>query len=562
MNRAEEPLKLTPNLKKLIAPAIIGLILFLIFQVLPSTSFESTDTPYPQIISKDEAAQAASRFARERLGFPASEGQPPLVTYQSNSELYGYLAKEKKLKEYNKNYEAKYPYDVYRVRFTLPGGDALNVDVHMQNAGIAGFSYDSARSSYDRIELNQGEVRKQMLLLVEEGMTLAEKQALAEPWLKWAGYDATQLQLSTREGEPKLRYTVTEAAIGDSRLQLAFTFEHGTLRSFEPAFSVPAAHAAYVNKQTQDATLLTLVGYGLFTLVLGILAIVYSVKTRAYTSFKRGILLSVLLFVIQMLNTYNLVPVFKAQGMSETGIIGMMIFYAIYSLVFSALLYFSLVGGSGLWRKEEGLNPWPRAKEPGYGRYVLESMKVGYLWALILLGIQSLIFIALGLTLNTWSTTDASQSPYNMLYPWLFPLMAWLAGISEEAVYRLFGIRMVKKIVRSTFVASLITSIIWALGHTLYPIYPVVSRPIELVIIGLLFSYIFLKYGYIAAMFSHVVFNSILMGISLVMLQGTPNVLIGLFYMVLPAIVAYVIYRLNPTKKEKPYVTTPHHEGH
>ncbi|CAM3458537.1 MULTISPECIES: CPBP family intramembrane glutamic endopeptidase [Paenibacillus] len=562
MNRAAEPLKLKPNLKKLIAPAIIGLILFLIFQVLPSTSFESTDTPYPQIISKDEAEQAASRFARERLGFPAAEGEDPLVTYQSNSELYGYLTKEKKLKEYNKNYEAKYPYDVYRVRFTLPGGDALNVDVHMQNAGIAGFSYDSARSSYDRIELNQGDVRKQMLLLVEEGMTLAEKEALAEPWLKWAGYDATQLQLSTREGEPKLRYTVTEAAIGDSRLQLEFTFEHGTLRSFEPAFSVPAAHTAYVNKQTQDATLLTLVGYGLFTLVLGILAIVYSVKTRAYTSFKRGILLSVLLFVIQMLNTYNLVPVFKAQGMSETGIIGMMIFYAIYSLVFSALLYFSLVGGSGLWRKEDGLNPWPRAKEPGYGRYVLESMKVGYLWALILLGIQSLIFIALGLTLNTWSTTDASQSPYNMLYPWLFPLMAWLAGISEEAVYRLFGIRMVKKIVRSTFVASLITSIIWALGHTLYPIYPVVSRPIELVIIGLLFSYIFLTYGYIAAMFSHVIFNSILMGISLVMLQGAANVLIGLFYMVLPAIMAYVIYRLNPTKKEKPYVTTPHHEAH
>ena len=48
-----------------------------------------------------------------------------------------------------------------------------------------------------------------------------------------------------------------------------------------------------------------------------------------------------------------------------------------------------------------------------------------------------------------------------------------------------------EKIVRNTFVASLITSIIWALGHTLYPIYPVISRPIELVIIGLLFSYIF-----------------------------------------------------------------------
>ena len=72
-------------------------------------------------------------------------------------------------------------------------------------------------------------------------------------------------------------------------------------------------------------------------------------------------------------------------------------------------------------------------------------MKLGYMWAFILLGVQSVIFIGLGLTLNTWSTTDATQSPYNMLYPWLFPLMAWLAGISEEAVYRLFGIKMVKR---------------------------------------------------------------------------------------------------------------------
>jgi len=561
MNRAREPLKLEPNLKQLFVPAAIGLILFLLFQVFPTFSPESAEMASPDIISKEQARQAASRFASEQLQFSAADPDEALVTYQSKSELYGYLAKVKKLPDYNKTYEAKYPYDVYRVRLSEPGGDALNVDVHMQNSGIVGFSYDYARSSYDRIELNTGDVQKQMLLIAEDGLTLAEKETLAEPWLQRAGYDLQHLERITKEGEPRLQYADRESKIGDSVLELRFTFENGKLRSYEPLFSIPASHSAYVNKQTKDATWLTLGGYGLFTLILGILAIVYSVRTRAHTSFKRGLFLSVLLFVIQMLNTYNLLPVFKAQGMSQTGLIGMMIFYAIYSLIFSALLYFSLVGGNGLWKKD-GLNPWPRAKEPGYGHYVLNSMKLGYVWAFILLGIQSIIFIVLSLTLNTWSTTDATQSPYNMLYPWMFPLMAWLAGISEEAVYRLFGIKMVKKIVRNTFVASLITSLIWALGHTLYPIYPVISRPIELVIIGLLFSYIFLKYGYLAAMFSHVIFNSILMGISLIMLKDTANILTGAFYMVLPAIVAYAIYRFNPTKKEKPYITTPPHEVH
>ncbi|MGM1048711.1 MAG: CPBP family intramembrane glutamic endopeptidase [Bacillota bacterium] len=553
MNKAGQPLKLQSNKKPLMVLGAIGLILFLIFQVFPSTASDTLEVKAPEMITKGAAVEAAERFVEEQLQYNIAPGKEPLVTYQSRSDVYGYLSKEKLLTEYNKKFESKYPYDVYRVRFDQNDGTSLNVDVHMQNAGIAGFSYDMAGSSYKGAMLQMGGVRTQMLLMIEGGISLAEKEALATPWLHRAGYDTSKLERITGEGEPGLKYEDPETKIGDSRLRLNFSFEDRQLRSYEPVFSVPNAHTAYVEKQTLNATLLTLLGYGLFTLVLGVLAIVYSVKTRAHTSFKRGIFLALLLFVIQMLNTYNLLPVFKADGMSDASIKGIMIFYVGYSLVFSALLYFSLVGGNGLWRKEDGLNPWPRAKEPGYGVYVLESMKLGYLWACILLGVQSLIFIALGLTLNTWSTTDASQSPFNMLYPWLFPLMAWFAGISEEAVYRLFGIKMVKKIVRNTFVASLITSIIWALGHTLYPIYPVISRPIELVIIGLLFSFIFLRYGYMAAVFAHVVFNSILMGFSLMMMNDPVNLWMGIFYIILPAIVGYVIYKFNTLKKETAY---------
>ncbi|KKO50938.1 CPBP family intramembrane glutamic endopeptidase [Paenibacillus sp. DMB20] len=548
MNKTGQPLKLEPNFKPLVILAVIGLVLFLIFQVFPSTSSRTLETgKTPEMISKPEAAKAAERFVREQMQMaPAPEETPPLVTYQSRSDVYGYLSKENKLDEYNKKYESKYPYDVYRVRFEEPDGTALNVDVHMQNGGIAGFSYDLEGSRYKGAMLQGEGVRREMLLIIEGDLSLAEKQALAEPWVQRAGYDSSRLELLTREGEPGLQYRDPAAKVGDAVLQLGFTFENGQLRSYEPAFSVPKTHSAYVEKQTLNATLLTILGYGLFTLVLGVLAIIYSVKTKAHTSFKRGIFLASLLFVIQMLNTYNLIPFFKAEGMSASGISGIMIFYAGYSLIFSALLYFSLVGGNGLWRKENGLNPWPQAKDPGYGPYVLQSMKVGYVWALILLGVQSIIFVGLSLTLHTWSTTDASQSPYNMLYPWLFPLMAWFAGISEEAVYRLFGIKMVKKIVRNTFAASLITSIIWALGHTLYPIYPVISRPIELVIIGLLFSFVFLRYGYLSAVFAHVVFNSILMGFSLMMMNDTANLLFGIFYIILPAIVGYAIYKFNP----------------
>ncbi|HEY4389964.1 MAG TPA: CPBP family intramembrane glutamic endopeptidase, partial [Paenibacillus sp.] len=300
-----------------------------------------------------------------------------------------------------------------------------------------------------------------------------------------------------------------------------------------------------------------------------VLAIVYSIVTRAHTSFKRGLFLASLYFVLSMVGAINMLPYLQKDSLSNGILVFSFVLQGVVTLLMSGSIYVSLVGGDALWR-QKGRNLWPRAKEPGYGRHVLTAMKNGYAWALILLGVQSIIFLALENTIHTWSTTDASQSTYNMLLPLLFPLLAWVAGIGEEAVYRLFGIAMLKKMFKSTFVASLITSLIWAFGHTLYPIYPVISRPIELMFIGLLFSFVFLRYGFITAVFTHVIFDTILMAISLIVMGGGLNLAAGLFYLILPAIVGYLIYRFNPahkdhptppTKKEEPIIPTPHPEA-
>lgn len=230
---------------------------------------------------------------------------------------------------------------------------------------------------------------------------------------------------------------------------------NGTLSYFRAGFSAPSWHDTYVENQTSLANRLTLLGYALPTLALGLLALIFSILRRSHTSFVRGITLSSIHFTIMMISTYNMLPE-SAVDTAESRITAVIMFiiYALYSLLMSSLLYFSLVGGDGLWRKEEGLNPWPRANEPGYGRYVLDSLRAGYVWAFILLGVRTVMFIILSFTLDNWSTTDASQSPYNMRYALLLPVVAWLAGLSEEAVYRLFGIRMLKKLVKNTFIAS------------------------------------------------------------------------------------------------------------
>lgn len=565
MNRTGQPLVLKPNFKRLCVLGAIGLILFVVFQILPGTAMQSTEQQTQEVITKQQAFEAAMPYAQQFAGITTDVTyEDALVTYKSHSDLYGYLVENELLTSYNEQFEQQYPYDVYSVRLPDSEGGNVIVDVHMNTGTPVGYTHELPASSYmDPEVLPESQVEEAMLInrVAEGGISLSEKQQLAAPILAAAGYTPSQLKLTNQdESDTGLTYTDPSKKIGDSVLELRFTFENGEIRSFEPEFSVPAAHTAYVKKQTSQATMMTLLGYGLFTLLLGVLAIVYSVRTRAFTSFKRGIWLSILYFLFTMIGTINLLPTFQAEGYSNLMLIILFSVQALFTLSMTCLVYFSLIAGNGLWRKD-GFNLWPQAKEEGYGRYVLNSMLSGYLWACALLGLQSIIFIFLEKGLGSWSTTDASQSPYNMLYPWLMPLLAWMAGIGEEAVYRLFGIRMFKKMVRSTILASLITSVIWAMGHTLYPIYPVITRPIELTIIGLVFSFIMIRYGFITSMFSHVIFNSILMGTSLIMMLDAVNVFAGIFWIILPAIVGYLIYRFNPEpKKKKPLFTAPHLE--
>lgn len=552
--------------------AAISVVVFILCQIVPNSDSESQQLEQStRVITTDQAAEHARQFAKKTLGFSGAL-EDPLITYESRSDLYGYLTREDLMGDYLKKFDKQFPTDVFQVRFDQPGNGlgALTVDVHMTSGAVVGFE-EKQTTGNSLIDLLEDTKNGTGALEPEESMmSWEEKMDAAQPYLKALGFQ-DGVQFMVDESPEGLYLTITDYEIGKSQAEVLVSFDGDRVSGIESTFTVPQEYTDYVDKQTTIASWLTYLGYGLLTFVLGILAIVYSALTKVHTSFKRGIFLASVYFVISMFFAFNMLPYFEKEGIDLPVLIFTFIVQGIITLIMAASVYFSLVGGDGLWRKQ-GIALWARAKEPGYGRHVLASMADGYAWALILLGVQSVIYLVLDNTIQSWSTTDASQSPYNMLYPLLFPLAAWMAGIGEEAVYRLFGIPMLKKMFRSTFVACVITTLIWALGHTLYPIYPFYTRPVELLFIGLLFSYIFLRYGFMAAMFSHIIFDSILMSLSLMFMGGTVNIAAGVFYIVLPAIVAYVIYLFNPpgrerpplqrTQKEEPLFTTPHPEGH
>lgn len=532
--------------------AILGIITFVILQIIIPAVTEPALLKTEKTISKQSASKSASEFVTSVLNI-SDDLEEPHVTYKTRSDVFGYLSKEDLVSRYIDQYEKQFPYDVFQVRYNDPTEhlSALTVDVHMTTGEVVGFEEISSFSNTSKDLMMELGVESEETLITREGdLSLADKTKLASPYLAALKYDQLDLEVISQEDKPGLVYRVNGYHAGAAEGQIKFQFEYGTVSSMEPYFFVPTAHTDYVEGQSALALWLTFGGYGLFTFVLAILAIVYAALTRVHTSFKRGIFLASVHFIISMIMLVNTMPLLENQSPDSVSLMIIVIVQCIVNLFMSASIYFSLVGGDGLWR-QQGLPLWPRAKEPGYGRHIMSSMKDGYAWAFILMGVQSILFFVLERTIHMWSTTDESQSLYNMTYPLLLPLAAWFAGIGEEAVYRLFGIPMLKKMFRNTWVAAAITTIIWALGHTLYPIYPVISRPIELLFLGLLFSFIFIRYGFATAVFAHVIFDSILMSFSLMSMGEPIYLLASAFYIALPAIVAYVIYRFNPKSKEE-----------
>ncbi|REK74565.1 CPBP family intramembrane glutamic endopeptidase [Paenibacillus paeoniae] len=516
--------------------AIICTIIFIFMEIVPAIITINKHEYGGKAIPKTVAEERAGAFAAEQTGLTVVKTH---VVHQSDKLLTGYLAKEKQTENYENKYDSQFPVDTFQVNVNFAEGKGHGfVYVHMFNERIVGWNLivnGTAVSEQETRELTND-------FLYESGRLQGHAAGNAtvgrygELTQRIAGYEVEEAQLSI----------VTKATSIDGKLVLS---------QYKPTFDVPDAYKNYVKDQDKLAGWLTGVGYGFMTFVLGVLAIIYAILYRKHTSFTYGILLTVVFFIAYVIMNLGVADgMIASQGevlQDDFLSIILTVTTIVLSVVMAASVYFSLVAGDGLW-KSQGRSVWPRMKEPGYGDYVWRSMGLSYLFALIMLGLQPVIFFVLGKLIGTWGASDVTMSPYNMKYLWLMPVLAWAAAISEEAVYRFFGIGLFRRWFRNTFAAAIIPTIIWALGHVMYPFYPSTTRLFELIVIGLIFSFIFVRFGFITAMFTHVIFNSVAVGSSMIFAGGTINIVSALFFIILPVIIAFILKVWSNRKRTNP----------
>lgn len=515
--------------KRYVWAAVLCLVIYVILDIVPLVNAGLSGEYGGRAVGKAEAEQAAMQFAERHTG---QEVESARAVHQSDKLMNGYITRDELTKAYYDQYDKRFPTDTYQVEVDFDGSSGRGfVYVHMQSKQIVAWNLHVGEPVTDA-DANFGE--------------------LAEELLKQQGFSSEELAGGAARPNGDWFVKPADYMIGESQLAVTAAVSmidgNPVLIKYKPAFAPPAEYTDYVKGQDKWAQFMTGYGYFLISFVLFILAVIYAVLYRGYTSYKRGIVLSIVYFVTYVIINLNVLDGIRAsQGENELGgqtILITAVFTVFLSIPMAGSIYFSLVAGDGLW-KAQGRALWPRFREPGYGTYVWRSMGLGYCFAAIMFAVQAAIFIGLKFTIGTWSTSDVTQSPYNMAYLWLMPVLAWAAAISEEAVYRFFGIGLFRKWFKNTFAAALIPTISWAFGHVMYPFYPSSTRLIELIIIGLLFSCIFVRYGLITAMFTHAIFNSVGVAITIFTVGSAFDIASGIFFVVLPVIIAFVIKSMD-----------------
>ncbi|MFD2670643.1 CPBP family intramembrane glutamic endopeptidase [Marinicrinis sediminis] len=487
-------------------------------------SEEDIKTP----LTAQQAIDTAKTFISEQFGQNPAQWEGSSVL-QAHTNLSAYLNKYKLASDYQDQYGEKYPISYYEVEWKDPAraNQATYILVHYTEESILGWNQVGYPED-------------------TPAMSDTERLDRAASALQTQGYDPQDFQ-STALEDGLIRFTSMAQSLEDARLTIEVELLGGNVSAFHAYFAPPQSFTDWFQNEMSQRDQLSIISL-LLSLFMTIAAIVTVILYRKTASFSRGILLSIAVLALLLFESFNSLPMLEALYPEQPDRDAEALFLAVVNGVIYAILaislYLSLVAGDSMFRTL-GKSYWPRWRDAGYRGHVLSAMGRGYLYAMIILGVQQIIFFIAEKQFHIWTFDDPQFYSENYYYPLLFPLGAWVAAIMEEGTYRLFGISLFQKLFRFRWIAIIFTNFIWALGHISYPFFPPYTRLVEVFIIGFVFTFIFLRYGFICAVFAHAALDCFLMGLSLTFIGGDANGWMAFFYILSPALIAFLIVLLH-----------------
>ena len=559
--------------KPLLLSSVAGFLLFLIVQVfIPFQQTEAmTESAASQsLLTKEKAAQKALTFVQDLKQFHISitpeEDTAPTVIYRSQSTVSGYMSKEKLTASFQK-WESSSPYDTFQVLLNMNRAGksgVMRIDVHMTSGRIIGFEWqEKPPITSDISGVTGNHVDMASAEDAETALDPVNRKKLADTLLKHMGWNPTQLKLIASSAElDTVEYNVPEARLGEAALNVKAVFSQDRIVMLKPYWVIPNSYLAEELHQTKTASSIYNIGYMWMTILLSACSLIACIVYRHGLNFgsKTLFALTAVSCGISLLHLWNVLPgLFALELRTPVDGVNMGLPFAIQgaiTVIQGVILYFSLHAGKRAWELSAYRDVLPTWSDRAFGGKLIQALWIGIAYTGVLLGMQTVIFFILESGFHAWSSTDASQSPLNLRIAPLFPLLAWVAAISEEGIYRLFGVGLLNRLFRNPWLAGIIPTLVWAFGHVTYPIYPYYSRPVELLFIGMFFLFIMLKHGWWTAMFAHLMLDNFLMSLSF-MLDGTiVGFLIGLVYLLSPIGIVYALAKIHRNQEHARAITT------
>ncbi|MCG7410528.1 CPBP family intramembrane metalloprotease [Paenibacillus sp. ACRRX] len=561
--------------KALIGAAVAGFLLFLVIQVIiPFLSSSNTEQLTP-MLTKDEAIRRAEvaytsaifsatpSFSNTSKGssIPSSAQFKKGAIYYTNDLLSGYLSKYELHTAYNR-WEKAAPYDIYRVFFDKEAPlqhkrELVTIDIHMRTGQIVG--YQQVLS--DTIDADNSSTTSEV---EQPNPDRAYMLAHSDEAVLQLGYTPAQLARKSEQLSNEIRYTVKNGQVGDAKLEVVVWWQNGKISQAQSIWTLPEAYTQLMQEQKSTAEQISSIGYVLMSVIFAAAACIMALIYRKRIRFRSRTMLTLaaLSCLISILHGWNVIPgTIMADRLEPIGYDRLQMTITIQSLFLfvqaGITLYLALIVGRSCWDVSQHKQVVISWSDADFGRQLVRSFWVGLAFTGVLLGTQSIIYTGLELGMKAWSSTDASSSPLNLSYMFLYPLVAWVAAISEEGFFRLFAVGLFRKFLRNTWVAAIIPTFVWAAGHVTYPIYPYYSRPLELMIIGFLFVWIMVRYGFWSAVVAHLMLDTILMVIPYWIDGSWSGIVIGTFYLLLPMA---VVYGINTLHRHKTLKIRPSHE--
>ncbi len=351
---------------------------------------------------------------------------------------------------------------------------------------------------------------------------------------------------------------------GSAKLITMITVSGKDILSFSKAnFDIPDGFHRYVDNLKQTGTNLTLV-FRIFYLCLLTFAIMLVVNRknhfipRIVKSFyvKVGIFIYFLLF-LEVLNSYQ----YFLYEYSTTQAFGEYVMRRIIENLVNPLfivLAFILPGLAGeSLRFEVDQN----TKAQGFLSPILssfftsitaQSIVIGYAICAFVLGAQAFIYDLGYHYCGVWEElswlTKASSSTFPAITAMLIGVQA---SFSEETMFRLFGINFFKRYGLGV-VAVFLSAIMWGVGHTAYPIYPMWFRGLEVACLGIILGFAYLRFGLVAVITAHYLMDAFLSSMPYLLIpKFGVDFFSSLFILLLPLLVAAIALVLNHSTQER-----------